>query len=266
MSSADTTSADTIIAALRTGHDGLVTLVAGFGDADLTRPSAASEWDISQVLSHLGSGAEIMRGTFREALGGPDPDRESNEAIWDRWNARSPRERADSFVESNRILVELLESLDAGRREELRVDLGFLPAPVDVATAGRMRLSEFALHAWDVRAALDPAATLAPEAVPPLLHDTALLGWISKPEALDGAHSTVEVTTTAPAEVFTLRLEEPVGVEFEAPEKSQGALALPAEAWLRLVAGRLSPEHTPAEATATGTADLDVLRRVFPGY
>ncbi len=32
------------------------------------------------------------------------------------------------------------------------------------------------------------------------------------------------------------------------------------------MAGRLSPEHTPAAVEVTGNVTLDDLRRVFPGY
>ena len=42
-------------------------------------------------------------------------------------------------------------------------------------------------------------------------------------------------------------------------------LHLPAEALLRLFAGRLDPAHTPAEVTAT-VVDLDTLREAFPGF
>ena len=41
-------------------------------------------------------------------------------------------------------------------------------------------------------------------------------------------------------------------------------LALPAEAFIRLVYGRLDPAHTPP--VETRRADLDGLRQVFPGY
>ena len=51
--------ADKTITALRTGHDELAALVSSMTPDDLTQPSAAEEWTISQVLSHLGSGAEI---------------------------------------------------------------------------------------------------------------------------------------------------------------------------------------------------------------
>ena len=50
---------DTVIAALRREHEQLTALVGTFTDDDLRRPSGASDWDVSQVLSHLGSGAVI---------------------------------------------------------------------------------------------------------------------------------------------------------------------------------------------------------------
>jgi uncharacterized protein (TIGR03083 family) len=259
---------DPNISALRTGHDDLAALVSRLSDADLSRPSGASEWDISQVLSHLGSGAEINHATLRAALDGePNPGRDFNLTVWARWDAMSRRERADGFLQSNPALVELYESMDADTRAKLRIDLGFLPAPVDVATASRMRLSEFALHSWDVRVGFDEHAAVAPEATGPLLAGSGdLLGWTSKPEQLDGARAVIRVTTTEPASVFALRLGDQITVDSDVPDQPDGTLSLPAEAWLRLVAGRLSPRHTPDGVSTTGAADLDLLRRVFPGY
>src|ERR1700686_391006 len=81
-------SADTIISALRTGHDSIAELVSKLSDEDLARQSGAAEWDISQVLSPLGSGAEIAQATVQAALdGNPNPGRDLNMTIWDRWNA-----------------------------------------------------------------------------------------------------------------------------------------------------------------------------------
>ena len=262
------TDADAIIAALRTGHDSLADLVLKLGDDDLARPSGAAEWDISQVLSHLGSGAEITRATLGAALAGnPNPGGDFNTSIWDRWNAMTRRQRADEVLQTNQALTELYESLDAGTRESLRVDMGFLPAPVEVATAARLRLNELALHSWDVRVAFDEQATLAPEATAALLHGAPdLIGWISKPEHLHGEHTVIQVTTSNPESVFALRLGDSVSTDFDVPAEPDGTLAVPAEAWLRLVAGRLSPAHTPSEVVTTGAADLDLLRRVLPGY
>ena len=50
-----------------------------------------------------------------------------------------------------------------------------------------------------------------------------------------------------------------------APSEGDGPadLTLPAEAFVRLVYGRLDPDHTPA--FEGDPADLDTLRRTFPG-
>jgi uncharacterized protein (TIGR03083 family) len=261
-------NADAVIAALRSGHDSLAGYVSGFGDDDLARPSADADWDISQVLSHLGSGAEIALATLQAALdGAPNPGPDFNNSVWDKWNARSRRERADGFIEANQALLALLESLDDETRETLRIDMGFLPAPVDVATAARMRLSEFALHSWDVRVVSDEHATLPADATAVLLHgEPSLIGWIGKADPLNGREAAVVVTTTEPASDFALRLRAPISVDFDLPEQPDATLALAAEAWLRLVAGRLAPRYTPASVVAVGVADLDLLRQVFPGY
>jgi uncharacterized protein (TIGR03083 family) len=261
-------NADTVIAALRTGYDGLAELVEKFSDTDLTGPSGAAEWDISQVLSHLGSGAEIMTSTVRAAFdGNPALGGDYNQSVWDRWNAMTPRQRADGFLEKNETLTALFESLDSTQREELRIDLGYLPEPVDVATVARMRLNELTLHSWDVRVGRDPNATLAPEAVAELLHGpNNLIGWISKPAALNGEFAVIQVTTSAPAAELTLHLTDPVSLDHTPADNADGTLTLPAEAWLRLLAGRLRPQYTPSGIETTGAASLETLREVFAGY
>jgi hypothetical protein len=52
----------------------------------------------------------------------------------------------------------------------------------------------------------------------------------------------------------------------DAPDNPDAVLTAPAEWWLRLVAGRHAPEHTPATVTLTGGITLDDLRRLFPGF
>lgn len=261
-------NADQIIAALRTGHDRLAAFVAGLSDDDLARTSGAAEWDIAEVLSHLGSGSEIGAAILRAAVDGqPGPDQDFNQSVWDRWNAKSRREKAEDFGPASQALVELYESLDDATRDTLRIELGYLPEPVDVAALGRMRLREYALHSWDARVGLDPQATLDVEAAEAALHGAPdLIGWTSKPDQLDGQSSVLQVTTTQPESVFTVNLTTPVSIDLSAPTAPDGTLELPAEAWMRLVSGRLEPAYTPAGVVTTGSADLDVLRHIFPGY
>jgi uncharacterized protein (TIGR03083 family) len=261
------TLADQTIAALRSGHDALAAVVRGFGPDDLARPSGSTEWPVSQVLSHLGSGAEIGLATLRASeAGAPPPTGDFNHKVWDRWNAMSAAEHASGFLESDERIVEAYEALDPDTRASLLVNLGFLPAPLDVATAARFRLSEFTMHQWDVAVAFDPTATLAREAVPLLFDQVGtLLGWIAKPENLKGRTATLALRLRDPDRSLGLDLGERVELT-GAPDQPDGELTLPAEAWLRLAVGRLGPRYTPDGVDLTGPLTLDDLREVFPGY
>lgn len=177
------------------------------------------------------------------------------------------RERADGYLKTNRGLIDLYNSLDAGTRDSLLVDMGFLPAPVDLATAAGLRLREVTLHSWDVRVPFDENATLANDATTALLHGKPdMYAWIGKTDVLGGRELDITVTTTEPASTFALHLQSRVSVDFDVPDHPDGTLTLPAEAWLRLVAGRLAPRYTPDSVAAKGAASLDLLRQVFPGY
>jgi uncharacterized protein (TIGR03083 family) len=264
-----TATADANIAALRSGFDQLATFVRGLSDDQLTGPSGASEWDISQVLSHLGSGSVINLAVLEEALEGkPNPGNDFNKEVWAAWDAMTPVERTQGFLKHNEILTSRYESLDPATRADLLVDMGFLPAPVDVGTVTSFRLSEFTLHSWDVRVALDPAATLHPQATPLLVDSSPLrLEWLAKPEALQGKRSTLRVETTDPERTLSLHLGDQVSMSLGAPETSDGVLRLPAESLLRLIAGRLSAERTPSSVVLDGgEVDLADLRKVFPGF
>ena len=216
-----TSTADQAISALRTGHDTLTGLVAELPDGALTGPSGASEWTIADVLSHLGSGAEIGLATLEASLSGADaPGNDFNQGVWGRWNAMAPQEQADGFVKANEALVSRYEGLDEQTRQTQQIKM-FLPDPVDVATSAAFRLNEFTLHSWDVRVAADPAAVLAAEAVPSLL-DVApyMFGWIGKPkDVLAGKHVVVAVHTTDPAGTSGWR--SPTRLRWSIPRRSR---------------------------------------------
>src|SRR5436305_2845314 len=107
-----TTLADRTIAALRTTHDGLATLVPGLTEEQLTGPSGAAEWTVAAVLSHLGSGAVITLAGLQSALGVRQaPEAGFNESVWDAWNAMSPAEQRAGFLEHDADLVAAFEGL-----------------------------------------------------------------------------------------------------------------------------------------------------------
>lgn len=258
------TLADRIIASLRHHHDRLAELVSSLDESSLTAPSAATEWRICDVLSHLGSGAEIMlRPLAAAATGTPVPEG-SNEEVWDRWNAMSPTDQAANFVASDARMVETLEGLDHDARASLSVDLGFLPAPVPLVFAAGMRLNEVALHTWDVVAGLDASTALDDDAAEILLELLAgpmgmMLQWAGKPDALD------ERTVVA-FEGHGLEIDESVTLVAEPPVAPTAHFVGPVEAAVRLIAGRLREDYTPDSVHLTGNVTLEQLRLVFPGF
>jgi uncharacterized protein (TIGR03083 family) len=258
------TLVDRAIHSLRHHHDRLATLVPTLDEAALTSPSAATEWRVCDVLSHLGSGAEIMLGPVVAAAAGQRAPEPANQDVWDRWDALSPTAQAAGFVEHDRRLVEAFEGLDHDTRASLLVEVGFLPAPVPLVMAAGMRLAEVALHTWDVRAGLDASATLDEDAAEVLLELlcgplSMLLGWAGTPDALD------ERAVVA-FEHHGLTIGEEVVLVAEPPIAPTATFTGPVEAAVRLVSGRLRPEVTPEEVAVAGNVTLDDLRRVFPGY
>jgi uncharacterized protein (TIGR03083 family) len=247
------------VRALRASHDRLAGLVAGLDGDGLRAQSFDTEWSIADVLSHLGSGAEIFTlYVDAGAAGGEPPSREAFPGIWDTWNARSPEEQAARSVEANEALVSRIESLTPEQRAAFQVTM-FGPVPMDLATFLGMRLSEHALHSWDVAVALDPAARVAPDAVE-LLIDTAprMAGFIGKKAP---APATIAVAVTDPDRAFTLDTGG-VSVLPASSEATTASVALPAEAFIRLLSGRIGDG---AELKADGVT-LAELKAVFPGF
>jgi uncharacterized protein (TIGR03083 family) len=251
------------IQALRHSHNSLRALVEPLTDGQLEQRSYCTDWSIAQVLSHLGSQAEGFGLWLDAGLTGQDPPgRDAFPPIWDAWNARAPRAQVADSLQANEALIQRLESLDSDQQERFRLEL--FGMDLDMAGLARMRLSEHAIHSWDVAVALDPASRVAPEAVD-LIVDTLgpLAARSGKP---DGTKLRLHVSASGPQRDFTLESGETVslvpsaaGEGTELPE-----LQLPAEALVRLVYGRLDPAHTPP--VETRGVDLDELRRLFPGF
>jgi uncharacterized protein (TIGR03083 family) len=253
---------DRTIAELRANHDRLARKVAGLTEEQLTAPSGASEWKISDVLSHLGSGAEIGWYPVKAAATGETVDAPENQQVWDRWNAMSPTDQASAFVQSYEQSVSTFEALSPEQRESIAIDLGFMPAPVPLATALGMRLNEQALHCWDVEVGLDPAATLTEESAALLAEHysstmTFLLGFVGKPEGSPGGRVGVGG--------YTIVLADSVSLE-AGDADTTATFHGPLEAAVRLIAGRLKADHTPGGVGVEGDLSLDELRKAFPGY
>jgi uncharacterized protein (TIGR03083 family) len=251
------------VSAVSASHDRLAGIVAALDADGVRKQSYASEWSIAQVLSHLGSGAEIFTLNLDAGLtGGEPPAREEYQAIWDVWNARTPDEHASESIAANEALVSRVISLSDSERDAFRVAM--FGMDMDLAGLLRMRLAEHAMHTWDVAVALDPAARVAPDAVGLLIDGMPrMMSWMGKKAA---SPAVIAVTTTDPARAFTLDTGGVTLTPGTGDGPASGSLDLTAEALLRLLYGRLDESALePGEVRASAVSLAD-LRAVFPGF
>lgn len=251
-------------AALRDSHTRLSGIVNALSEPELTEPSYCGDWNLAQVLSHLGSGAEIGLMQFQAILSGAEvPSRESYPPIWDKWNARSPAEVQSAALPADAALLAAYEGADDGLLQDLHVNL--MGRELDAAGLFARRLGEHALHTWDLEVMRDAHAKVASSAVEVLIDrlspTTARLASGKRPDH----RGRVELLTSGPSRKLVLDLSGETVSLSDAGETGDASVSLPSEAALRLFYGRLDEAHTPAEITVVGPVGLTELRALFPG-
>ncbi|MDQ1403334.1 MAG: hypothetical protein QOG03_1650 [Actinomycetota bacterium] len=247
------------LAALRSSVGRLAAIGGGLDAGDLRRQAYPTEWAVHGVLSHLGSAAEITEHRIDSVLVAEQLDQAEVERIWAEWNAKSPEQRRDDALAAEESLLARFDAMTSDERSSFRFEMG--PLVVDLAKFVGLRVNEHVLHSWDIAVTFDAAAVIPNDAVEVIVDSLGIIaGFVAKPTGTDRV---ITIATSAPERAFTVTLK-PDAVTFEAVEPSAAAdLTLTADAFVRLVYGRLDPQHTPP---FTGDADvLDELRRVFPG-
>ncbi len=137
-----------LLGALRASQKRLAALVGDLGESELERPSYDDAWNVADVLSHLGSQAEIF-GLFVDAgLEGREPPKEAFGPIWGAWNAKAPAAQAADSLAADAAFLERFEAIDTERLA--RFELSFFGMEIDDAGMLGMGLGEHALHIWDV--------------------------------------------------------------------------------------------------------------------
>jgi uncharacterized protein (TIGR03083 family) len=263
-----TADSRTWIATLRESHDKLDSLARPLTPEQVRGQSYDTEWTIAQVLSHMGSGAEISLLMLPGALGEDEPvGREAFPPVWAVWNAKSPDEQVIDGLAADEKQVRALEALTDEQLAAVDMDF-FGMMRLDAVGMVRMRLSEHVMHTWDVAVMADPAASLQADAVDLLIDNVSAfyVPRLGKPLA---EPFSVRITTTDPARDYLLTSGDSVTVtDWPGQGEVDGDIPhvqLPAEALLRLTYGRLDAGHTPSSATADADA-LDKLRMMFPGF
>jgi uncharacterized protein (TIGR03083 family) len=254
----------TWIATLHRSHDRLAGLATPMTPEQLREQSYCTEWSVAQVLSHLGSGAEIFLMGLPAALGEGEPvPRDASRPVWDKWNAKTPDEQAADALEIDGQLVTTLEQLTDDQLAGMKLD--FFGMQLDAVGIIRLRLGEHALHTWDVAVQTDPAAAVSADAAGLLVDIVPDFLAPRLGKALAEPFS-ARITTFSPDRDYLLSSGESVSMtDWTGDDDTVPQVRMPAESLLRLAYGRLDPAHTPADVSGD-PAVLDKLRAIFPGF
>jgi uncharacterized protein (TIGR03083 family) len=224
-----------------------------------TQPAYPKEWSIADTMSHIGSGAVILSRRFDDILSGAEADPDFNQSTWDEWNAKEPSAQVADALVADAALLDRLQMLDEEGRDQFQFSMG--PMTFDFSGFVALRLNEQVLHTWDVEVTTNGSATLPVDAAGVLVDHLAMfVGLSGKPS---GEVHDLHVKTIDPEREFVLALGTDK-IELTANEHGGPTdMELPAEAFVRLVCGRLDPKHTPHGVVSE---HLEELRSVFPGY
>lgn len=250
---------DAQLAALRSSVDRLRHLIEPLDESALVAPAYPTQWSVADVLSHIGSGAVILQRRLEDGVAGSSTPDDFAPSVWEAWNSKSPRVKADDALAADGELLVRLEALTGDERARFTFSMG--PMSFHITGFVGLRLNEHALHTWDIEVATDPTAVLPADVAGVVIDNLELVArFTAKPT---GDPATIVVRTTAPDRHFALDLTSEHATLSPATPASAVDLELPAEAFARLVYGRLDPDHTPPVKGDAGL--LGVLRRTFPG-
>jgi len=237
----------------------LVEVIEKIEPEKYTDSAYPKEWTIADTMSHLGSGAVIASQNFDNVVSGAEADPDFNKSTWDEWNAKEPAAQVADALVADAALLDRLQMLDEEGRDKFEFSMG--PMKFDFDGYVSLRLNEHALHTWDIEVTTNGSATVPEDAAAVMVDHVAMyVGFSGK---ANGVAHDVHVKTVNPEREFVLAFgEDKVSMSVN----EQGGhvdLELPAEAFVRLISGRLDPKHTPRDVTGE---HLDELREAFPGY
>jgi uncharacterized protein (TIGR03083 family) len=261
----DATPAPVWLQALDSSSRRLEALVADLPERELSQRSFASEWTVAQVLSHLGSAAEICTVLVRRAIAGDatGPVMEEIRPVWRRWDALAGPAQRDAWRAADTAHRELLSSLSPTEHASLRVL--YFSGSLDIAGYAGYRLSEQSVHGWDIAVTLDPAARIPAD-------ESALL-WERLDLVVSRFHDSGTLARLGPGQIavelsdpdhsLRLTLNTELHLHSGASTQPNATVSGQAEAVLRLVYGRNRPGD---DVEVAGAASLRDLRALFPGY
>ncbi len=220
-------------AALRASHERLEHATRPLTDDELAGPSFCKDWSTAQVLSHIGSGAQVFGLLLDAGLAGTEaPGREEFTKVWDVWNAMSPTEQARNSLTADSEFLDRVAAVPAAELDAMQMNL--FGSPAGAARLLELRLFEHAIHTWDVIVIRDPEAEVAGDVVAWMVDRLDTLA--SRSGKTEAGPLEVDITTTDPDRGFRLSVADVVTLRPAGTDDGQPATArvrMPASALVR---------------------------------
>src|SRR3954451_15359271 len=173
-------SSTDLVAVLHASQGRLVAALDGLTEEQAGTQSYDDDWSVAQVASHLGSGAETFTLFLDAGLKGePTPGVEAMQPIWDVWDAKDPLPQTRDSLAVNEAFLERIDALSDDERDVWRLDL--FGAERRLPEFLLMRLSEHAVHTWDIVVSFDPTATIPADVSAYVVDNLAsVAGWTGR--------------------------------------------------------------------------------------
>jgi uncharacterized protein (TIGR03083 family) len=219
------------------------------------RPSACAGWEVRDVVAHLVLQAEIFGGWVSRGLQG---------------DASTPEGFPDAGTVNAVMMSETLGQMSIARRESLGDQLlstfnatndqfnqlmaGLGPSDWDkpcyhvfgtVPLRAMIddRITELAMHGWDIRSSLEPEAHLPPESLPAFMDWVpGTVGWVFRPGSRLPApvRYRFEVTEAVPSSSDIIVAGDKVSVESPGTAEANVTFHCGAETFVLMMYGRLT--------------------------
>jgi len=214
--------------------------------------SACAGWEVCDVVGHLALGAEFYASTVARGVqgdtappaGAPLPgvrERSAHRAI--AYRERLGDQLLATFTGRTAQFYQLLQSLGPQDWEKpCYHPFGLRPAQQFIT----MRLTELAMHAWDIQSALDPTAALFPDSLPVFMELVPRI--VSRLRMQPDARRLVPlrchftVTGAVPSQYAMLMTADQVQMEPGGATAADVTCRCDTETFVLLMYGRLAPQ------------------------
>lgn len=237
---------------------------------DWSKPTDCPGWDVKDQLAHTCALESRALGRPQPSAGPRKADHtrnelgEMNEGDLDARRSMSPEQLLDEYRELTAERSKVLASWsDEEWTQEGQGVLGAAPREQII----RIRIFDVFTHEQDIRVATGRPGHLNGE-VARLAYEqmAAALGFVLVKKAQSSEGQTAVFEIGAPGETIAYRVVNGRGTRIdEIPPDPTVRLAMDAETFLRLVAGRWPPDRVEQEGRVRITGDEDLGRRIVAG-